>query len=132
MKTSSFANYRGLGRVSIARFAPRSAPSGYRVYKPLAPGSWFNSVSEQEYRLRFFAQLAELDAAQVVADLTVLAGAHEPILLCYEDPAEIARGTQYCHRRMVAEWLAAELNVVVSEWSAEIHLEPVPGQMYLL
>jgi hypothetical protein len=132
MKTSSFASYVGPGRVSIARFAPRSAPGGYRVYKPLAPGSWFNSVSEQEYRVRYFAQLASLDAAQVVADLVALAGGHEAILLCYESAAEIARGSTFCHRHMAAQWFKTELGMVVSEWSAEIRVEPAPGQMHLL
>jgi hypothetical protein len=28
------------GRISIARFAPRGTPAGYRVYSPLAPGDW--------------------------------------------------------------------------------------------
>jgi len=42
----------------IARFAPRGTPAGFRVYKPLAPGPWFNSVSKPEYERRYFAQLA--------------------------------------------------------------------------
>src|SRR6201993_962190 len=37
--------YTGPDRISIARFAPRGHPAGYRIYSKLAPGPWFNSVS---------------------------------------------------------------------------------------
>lgn len=37
MKTSCFSLYTGTGRISIARFAPRSTPAGYQMYKTLAP-----------------------------------------------------------------------------------------------
>ena len=40
---------RGLGRISIARWAPRKTPAGFRIYKALAPGCWFNKVSRPEY-----------------------------------------------------------------------------------
>jgi hypothetical protein len=58
MKTACFFTYFGPGRVSIARFAPRQIPTGLRVYRPLAPGTWFNSVSYVRYRELYFAQLA--------------------------------------------------------------------------
>jgi hypothetical protein len=48
VKTSSFRTYTGPGRISIARFAPRGHPAGYRVYSKLAPGPWFNKVSNEE------------------------------------------------------------------------------------
>ena len=115
MKTASFYTYFGTGRISIARFAPRNTPAGFRVYKPLAPGTWFNSVSEDVYRELYFAQLADLDAAAVVGDLLHLAAGAEPVLLCYERKQDIAAGTTYCHRHMVAEWLKAELGLVVPE-----------------
>ena len=115
MKTASFFTYFGPGRISIARFAPRNMPAGFKVYKPLAPGPWFNSVSEQMYRELYFAQLADLDAAAVVGDLLHLAGGAEPVLLCYERVKDIAAGITYCHRHMVAEWLKAELGLDVPE-----------------
>src|ERR1035437_7992640 len=86
MKTASFFTYTGPGRISIARFAPRNTPAGFRIYKPLAPGPWFNSVPEAEYRTLYFAQLALLDATAVVAKLHELAAGAEPVLLCYEKP----------------------------------------------
>lgn len=113
MKTASFYTYTGPGRISIARFAPRGMTAGYRIYKPLAPGSWFNSVPEDVYRELYFAQLAELDAVAVEADLHSLAAGAEPILLCYEKVPFTA--TNWCHRRMVAEWFKKELGIDVPE-----------------
>lgn len=113
MKTASFFTYVGVGRISIARFAPRGTPAGFKVYKPLAPGPWFNSVPEDVYRELYFAQLAELDAAAVVAALTELAAGHEPVLLCYEKPPFTS--DNWCHRTMVSEWLKKELGLEVSE-----------------
>ena len=118
MKTASFFSYTGPGRISIARFAPRNTPAGFRIYKPLAPGPWFNSVSEEMYRELYFAQLAELDPAAVVAELEALAAGAEPILLCYESVKDIATGKTYCHRHMVAEWLKHELGIDVPEIEA--------------
>jgi len=115
MKTASFYTYAGPGRISIARFAPRGVAAGFRVYKPLAPGPWFNSVDERRYRELYFAQLAKLDAATVVQQLEALAAGHEPTLLCYEMPSDIAAGKTFCHRHMVAEWLQQRLGLVVAE-----------------
>lgn len=115
MKTASFSTYAGPGRISIARYAPRYTPPGYRVFKPLAPGPWFNSVDERTYRAFYFKQLAGLDAATVVAQLEELAGGHEPVLLCWERPLDIAAGRTFCHRHMVAEWLQQRLGLVVAE-----------------
>ena len=118
MKTASFFTYVGPGRISIARFAPRNTPAGYRVYKPLAPGPWFNSVSEEMYRELYFAQLADLDAAAVVGDLLHLAAGAEPILLCYESVKDISAGKTYCHRHMASEWFKTTLGLDVPEIDA--------------
>ena len=114
MKTASFRTYTGPGRISIARYAPRDTPAGFRIYRPLAPGTWFNSVDERRYRELYFGQLAQLDPRVVVMDLEALAGADvEPVLLCYERPPFTA--TNWCHRRMVSEWFARELGMDVPE-----------------
>lgn len=113
MKTASFYTYTGPGRISIARGTPRGLSAGYRIFKPLAPGPWFNSVSEEMYRELYFAQLAELDPVNVEADLQSLAAGAEPVLLCYEKPPFTA--TNWCHRRMVAEWFKKELGIDVPE-----------------
>ena len=113
MRTAAFSTYSGPGRISIARFPPRGTPAGFRVYKALAPGTWFNSVPRPEYERLYAAQLVALDPKQVVADLTALAGGHEPVLLCYERPPFTE--TNWCHRRLVAAWLERELRIMVDE-----------------
>lgn len=115
MKTASFFGYTGPGRISIARYAPRGTLAGFKIYKPLAPGPWFNAVREDMYRELYFAQLSELDAATVVKELEGLAGGAEPILMCYETATDIAAGKTYCHRHMVAEWLKSTLGIEVLE-----------------
>ena len=114
MKTASFFTYQGPGRVGIARYAPRGTPAGFRLYRALAPGPWFNSVTREEYRRLYFQQLDALEAILVVADLERLAGLGvEPVLLCYERPPFTS--SNWCHRRMVAEWFKRELGLDVDE-----------------
>jgi len=116
MKTSDYATYQGPGRIAISRSVPRYIRSGYRVYRTLAPGPWFKSVSYGQYREKYFHQLSLLDPLQVWNALHHLAGDHEPVLLCYEKgPFDSGN---FCHRRMVAEWFETELGFVVPEWSA--------------
>ena len=115
MKTACFFEYTGPGRVSIARFPPRGTPAGFRVYRALAPGSWFKSVSEAEYRERYARQLAALDPRATYDALVELAGDAEPVLLCWERKADLAAGKVFCHRRIVAEWFGETLGETVDE-----------------
>lgn len=120
MKTASFFTYTGPGRISIARFPPRNTPAGFKVYRALAPGPWFNSVDIKEYLERFHAEiLAPLDPQAVWDELHRLAAPHEPVLLCWEKPpvaaSEVA-GHDFCHRRIVAEWLEVKLGRIVDEF----------------
>jgi hypothetical protein len=111
VKTGSFFLTGGLpGRVSIARFAPKDHRDLPR-YGALAPGAWFKSVPEEEYRRRYAAQLACLDPEAVWADLHGLADGSEPVLLCWERPG------QFCHRRLVAGWFEETLGVAVPEFT---------------
>jgi hypothetical protein len=114
MKTSCFTVFHGPGRICIARYAPRGTPAGYRMFEALAPGKWFNTAPEDEYRRLYFGEiLGKLDPRQVVADLEDLAGGAEPVLLCWEKPPLTAKN--WCHRRMVAEWLQDKLGLDVPE-----------------
>ena len=113
MKTASFFTYTGPGRVSIARFPPRNTPAGFRIFKPLAPGAWFNSVTQPEYERLYAAQLAALDPKATHEALIALGGGHEPVLLCYERPPFTA--TNWCHRRLAAAWFERELGITVPE-----------------
>ena len=115
MKLSSFFDYTGPGRISIARYAPRGTPAGFRVYKPLAPGPWFNSVAKPEYESRYFAQLALLNPEKVYTDLHVLTAGVDPVLLCWERKADINANKTWCHRQMVAMWLRQQLDIEVEE-----------------
>jgi hypothetical protein len=115
VKTACFFEYTGPGRISIARFPPRGTPAGFRVYRALAPGPWFKSVSEQEYRKRYAQQLAALDPQRTHDELVALAGGEEPVLLCWERKADLEAGRVFCHRRIVAEWLGTTLGMNVPE-----------------
>lgn len=115
MRTASFFEYTGPGRISIARFPPRGTPAGFRVYRALAPGPWFKSVSEPEYRKRYAAQLAALDPQRTYQDLVTLAADDDPVLLCWERKADLEAGRAFCHRRIVAEWLGSTLGIAVPE-----------------
>ena len=62
----------------------------------------------------------------VVADLQALAGEHEPVLLCYERPP--FSPANWCHRRMVAEWLADKIGLDVLELErGDGTAPPAPG-----
>jgi Protein of unknown function, DUF488 len=121
MKTACFKTYTGPGRISIARYAPRDAPAGYRVFKRLAPGKWFNSVNRPEYeRLYNLEILGQLDPQEVLDQLIELGGGAEPILLCWEKPPFSVNN--WCHRRMVADWFEKKLGISVPEY------DPKPQQ----
>lgn len=103
-------------RISVARSAPRGQ-SGFRTYRQLAPGKWFNSVSPKEYRARYFDEiLSRLNAKQVVRELMDLADGGIPTLLCWEKPAP---GPDWCHRGYISQWLYQELGLEVYEWGQE-------------
>ena len=110
MKTASWFKYSGEGRVGISRGVPRRAVKGYRLYRKLAPGPWFNSVDAEEYHRRFLTEvLGPLDPQRTWDDLHALVAPCEPVLMCFEpDPAG-------CHRRMVARWLEEALGVRIDE-----------------
>ncbi len=94
-------------RVGISRGIPRRQPAGYRVFRKLAPGPWFNSVSPEEYDRLYKAQiLGPLDPRTVVAELTAMGNGRTPVLLCFERPGVAG---DWCHRALAAEWLAEAL-----------------------
>lgn len=147
MKTSNFSRAgREPGAVSIARGTPPWFRG--RRYEPLMPSWALVSWAKQEltaavallartprlggatgdsicgaaqqtavarrYTERYHAEVLDrLDPQRVAADLAALCPPlHEPILLCWESPGE------FCHRRLVAEWLERALGIVVPELDA--------------
>jgi hypothetical protein len=115
MLTASFQTYTGPGRISIARYAPRRTPAGFRIFSALAPGSWFNSVSREEYERLYKAEMLDrLDPLRTWNTLHEMAGrGNEPILLCWEKPPFSEKN--WCHRQIVARWFKEQLGYDVDE-----------------
>ena len=110
MKTSCFKKYKGNNGVAISLYIPTLWTG--EVYKALAPTpSIFydikaGRIDTDEYTRRYNLEVLEkLDPQQVFNDLK------DKVLLCYEMPGD------FCHRRLVAEWLFANLGVFVPEWN---------------
>jgi hypothetical protein len=124
MKTASFKTYGGPGRISIARFTPRGCPPGYKIFKALAPGPWFNSVSRERYIELYNEEVLRLlDPTDIWERLHKLAGGAEPHLMCWEKPP-LDDVKNWCHRRMVATWLEEKLGVSVPEFEFEARVSP--------
>jgi hypothetical protein len=103
-------------KIGISRGTPRGQAAGYRIYKTLAPGPWFNSVGIAEYYRRYRDEiLAPLDPATILVEIAEKAAGKTPVLCCYEKPD----GQQWCHRAMAAQWLAEHLGRVVPELGFE-------------
>ena len=107
MKTASYFTYTGPGRVGISRFAPRRCPAGYRMNKALAPHSDMLKMGYRDYCEIYLNQiLAKLDSQEQWDKVHELAKGHEPVMLCFERPP--FRHGNWCHRRLVAEYLKRE------------------------
>jgi hypothetical protein len=118
IKTSSWFDEMPAGhvKIGISRGVPRRMAAGYRVFKTLAPGTWFNSVGAEEYDRLYRAEVLDrLDPAKIAKELTDLARGGNPVLVCYE---RAGRG-YWCHRAMAAEWLATALGSPVPELGFE-------------
>ena len=87
-------------RIGISRGTPRRMAAGYRLYRTLAPGPWFDSVGIDEYYHRYRTEiLAPLNPRMVAYELAELAAGSVPVMLCYERP-----GTgDWCHRAIKPE-----------------------------
>ena len=114
MKTASYFTYPGPGRIGITVGMPRRIPAGFRMYRPLAPRREMLELPFNLYQELYLKEiLGPLDPAVVKADLEELAGAAEPVLLCFERPPFNA--DNWCHRRMVAKWFKVHLDLDVPE-----------------
>lgn len=108
MLTSNFKNAGSHPKaVSIARFPPRNWKG--RRYFDLAPKPRMLKLKDlAEYDKVFKEQiLGKLDPRKVYEEL-----GQDAVLLCFEPPG------QYCHRRVVAEWLEKNLGIQVPELQA--------------
>jgi hypothetical protein len=99
-------------RIGISRGTPRfSGITGYRLYRRLAPGEWFNSTTTAEFIKRYAEILDQLDPHQVLHDLLRIADGKVPVLCCFERVG----GPVWCHRSLAAAWLAKSLRIKVPE-----------------
>lgn len=107
----------GHTRIGISRGRPRFAKAdSYRLFPQLNPGPWFKSVSDQEYLQRYQAEVLDLlDPRQTAAELIALADSKVPVLCCFERVG----GPGWCHRSLVAAWLAEALGEPVPELGHE-------------
>ena len=105
----------GYCRIGISRGTPRGQ-RGFKVYRKLAPGPWFNSVDPLEYRRRYFAQLEQLDPTATLKELSALASGLKPALLCFErGPPDLS----WCHRALVSAWFYDTIGISVFEFGHE-------------
>lgn len=108
--TSYFASklWRDKKAVAISQGIPKWFKG--RSYKALAP-SW-NLVrvkDEDEYTRRYRQEaLDRLSPQKVLDDL-----GKDAVLLCWEKPGD------FCHRRLVAEWLEKAIGITVPELGLE-------------
>ncbi|PJZ28737.1 DUF488 domain-containing protein [Leptospira kmetyi] len=109
--TSYFGNVRNLPEniapVSIARYAKYW---GGLKYYPLAPDSDTLKMEISEYTRRFSEKLSKLQAVEVLEELKELSQGKDIALLCYEKPGD------FCHRRLVAEWIERKTGIEVPEF----------------
>lgn len=79
------------------------------LYRSLNPKWEFKDDPEPEYKQKYLALLSNLDAKKVYDDLMYLSKGKDVVLLCHEKEGD------FCHRRLVAQWLERELNIEVKE-----------------
>lgn len=127
MKTASWFTPIPPGhiRVGISRSTPRGMPAGFKLYRALAPGPWFRSVSASEYLKLYGAILNALDPHAVLADIEERAAGQTPVLCCFERVGS----EQWCHRSLVSVWLYETIALHVPELG---HEEAAPDKHPLL
>jgi len=116
--TASWFTYFGPGRIGISRGSPRGVAGGYKMYRALAPTRDIlqNENAQAAYRERFFAEvLDKLDPQDVLVELEKRSQDGLAVMMCFEKPP--FHENNWCHRRMVAEFLERETGLVVEEWS---------------
>ena len=107
MKTSNFETYKEDDGVGIAVEAPPdfTGPSYPDLFPEWSFLNKYKADGDKAAYIQAYYQrvLSKLDPQKVYDDLS------ESVLLCYEEPGE------FCHRRLVAEWLEKELGVSIPE-----------------
>lgn len=63
-------------------------------------------ITQAEYEKRYYQNILSKLNPQQIYDMF-----SQNVLLCWEEPG------QFCHRRLVAQWIEKALNIEVPEWS---------------
>ena len=98
--------------VGVSRGVPRGK-SGYQRLRELEPGTWFNTVSPEQYLVRYGRTLERLDRGAIRGRLLAYGGT--PVMLCWETAHDCHSGTKWCHRHLAAQWLEDRLGIEVQE-----------------
>jgi hypothetical protein len=123
MKTGCFKTYKGKDGISIARRSPAyyNGPE-YNLLNPDAKTFYdikSGKIDEVEYEKRFRQNtLSKLNAQEVYNTLK------DKVLLCWEPAGE------FCHRRIVADWIKEELGIDVPEWKPEDEIKDKPSKLF--
>lgn len=125
IQTGSFSIYKGEHGVSVARGTPRWF-KGEQIIE-LCP-SWGlirdvqkKKITEEEYTVIYYRDyLCGLDAQKYIERL------NGKILLCWEKPGD------FCHRRIIAEWIERETGIVVPEYVSKKPSKKNEEQLFLL
>ena len=115
--TSCFANLRNIERmgivpVSISLFPPKDF-NGPKT-KTVAPtwemlNRYKKDFNKEKYIEDFQRILDAVDAKAFAWELHRLGGGKDVAMCCFEMPGE------FCHRRLVANWLTAKFGIEVKE-----------------
>ncbi|RUV98193.1 hypothetical protein EOA75_01260 [Mesorhizobium sp. M1A.F.Ca.IN.022.07.1.1] len=64
-------------KIGVSRGTPRGYPAGFRKMPELAPGEWFKTASEREYKQLYFEGLDRLNPGRIVAKMEDLSGGRD-------------------------------------------------------
>jgi len=114
--TSSWFTYRGPGRVGISQGVPKSGvPAGFLEMKKLAPTWAMVRMKDRDlYRETYLRDvLGKFQPIDIHDQLMEMHGGKDVVLLCWERPPWT--DSNWCHRRMLADWFEQGLGLVVDE-----------------
>lgn len=121
----------GLGAVCISLGFPKW-PLSYPIVHsaPELMPSWdFLKLPLDQYRPLYLKKLEKMGASYLIDTLEAVATRKKLpglVLLCYED---LNKPGEWCHRRLLAEWVQQKLGMEIPELEGQIHKakpEPPP------
>lgn len=83
---------------------PELAPTKKILYK------YHANHDEEAYVEKYLEILSKLDAVTIYDELQTYGREKDVVMLCHEP-----RG-KFCHRHLVAQWLANQIGIVIEEW----------------